>query len=732
MSDSGPASAPSVMDPASIVPPPLRSDLVERPQRYLGRSYMIFKNPLSLGYFRLPIAHVQAARCFDGRTSLRQILDSLRRDSRYWKGMPYQQAVQELIALAGQLGSAGLTRVKAKTAVDRSRRLREAKSGRRFEILMGHSLYFKKSLIDPNRFLERAMPAVEWIFSPVTLTLAGLLMLSAVLVAVQNWAEITSHGANFFTLQNLGLTWLLFIGVKIVHEFGHAFTCKRYGGEVHEMGFMFILFTPYLFCNVSDSWLAQRRHRIAVTAAGIIVELFLASVATWLWLVAQPGLFKQMCFNTMALCSVSTILFNANPLMKFDGYYIMTDLLEIPNLRAKSNAWVTHWAQRTLLGMRSAGQRLASFEVGPLFGVYAVAAYAYGWIITYNIATHMFNMLEPYGLQFVSRTYVGLFLFVSLALPIYRLGKSLKGSKEFSTMGLPRLRFWLLAAGLLVTFLFILPWEESIKRSAALEHGRVEPVNSPAPGYLVSVEVTEGQPVRKGQILGRLENRQLVSELQDLRLQREAALVRQRAANADPTEEGRLTVPVLEKFVAEADEQIRAIEDRIGRLELRSPMDGVLRNRRPDELLGIHFVAGQPVFEVGSDRKPKVVIPLNEKQARKVAAGQRVDVRFAALPGRSFHGRIVSAPVAAGDKISVPGLANLFGGDVPAELDAGGHPVPSIAHFEAEAEIDLSPEDARLFRAHSTGRARIYLKTTTLGEWLAERTLDLIDPQVRL
>lgn len=721
------------IDLANIAPAPMRNDLIEREQRYLGRTYCVLKNPLSLGYFRLPVAHAEAARQFDGKTPLGVILENLRGKSNYWRGVPREGGLMELFSLAQQLGGAGLLRVRAPTASERARRLRDAKKKHRFESAIGHVLYIKKSLYDPNRLLSRFMPFVAWIYKWPVLLACGLFMLISLGAAIEHWDEITTHSANFFTLQNLGLTWVLFLGVKVVHEFGHAFTCKRYGGEVHEMGFMFILFTPYLFCNVSDSWLAQRKARIAVTSAGIVVELFLASIATWLWLMTQPGLFHQMCFNTMFLCSISTVLFNANPLMKFDGYYIMTDLLEIPNLRAKSNAWVTNWAQRCLLGMSSAAHQVVNFEMGPAFGIYAVAAYAYGWLVVYKISTHMFNVLEPYGLQIVSRTYVTLFLFVSLALPLYRLGRSLKGSQEFRTSGIPRLRFAALIALVLGALLFFVPWHETIKRTAALEHHKIEPVSAQDPAFLREVYVTEGQHVTAGQKLGRLENSELESGLAEMRLERESALVRYRAALTDPSPEARLTVSVLEKFVHEADEQIHALEKRLKRLQLSAPYDGIVRTKRPADLVGRFFRAAEPVLEIGDDSAPKIIIALNEKQARRIALGQKVDVRFACLPKQTFHGTITAVPVSPTDHLSVPGFANLFGGDVPSEMDfSTGRPRPSIPHYEAEATIEIPPAALTSIHAQATGRARIHVRTTTVGHWLGEKFLDLVDPNVRL
>jgi putative peptide zinc metalloprotease protein len=718
-------------DPSTVAPAPLRNDLVERRQKYLGREYIIFKNRISLGYFRLPEAHARAARLFDGRKKLPGIAAELRRDSLYWRAMPVDQAVGELLALAGQLASAGLLRVRATSAGERARRLKEAKKKRIVEMTVMQTLFFKKALVDPDRLLERMLPFVRWIYHPAVLLAAAAFLVFTLLTAIEHADTIHAYSANFFTLQNLALSWVLFLGVKVVHEFGHGLTCKRFGGEVHEMGFMFILFTPYLYCNVSDSWLARRGQRIAVTAAGILVELFLAAVATWLWLFSQPGLFHQLCFNTMFLCSISTVLFNANPLMKFDGYYIMTDLLEIPNLRAKSNAWVTAWAQRNLLGIRSA-PRINTGEVGPLFGLYAVAAYSYGWFILYMISVKMFDILEPYGLQVFSRAYVGLFLFVSLGLPLWRLISSIKGNAKSLSDAVPRLRAIVVGAVVAGCLLAFLPMHESFTRSAVLEHAKVSPVSSPLGGFLRDVRVTEGAGVRAGDFLGRLENPDVEAQLADSRRQREAAEVRLRASLGDPRPEARLSVPVLEKYVSEIDEQIHFLEERMAGLELRAPVSGVLRTPRPADLEGQRFGPGQPVFSIGDPAALEVLVAMDERQARRVVSGQKVEVRFEALPGRKFTGRIVAAPVSPATELAAPALANLFGGDVPSEIHPSGHPVPSVPHFEARALIEIPPADAALLRAQAAARAKVSVRSTSLGVWLRDAALDLIDPHIRL
>jgi putative peptide zinc metalloprotease protein len=176
----------------------------------------------------------------------------------------------------------------------------------------------------------------------------GLFLIGST-VFVFHWPRIQPSLNDYLALPNLALIWLLTIVVKIIHEFGHGLTCKHYGGEVHEMGLMMMIFSPFLYADVTDSYVfPNKRHRILVAAAGIYVELVIAAIATLLWSISQPGPTQQLLFNLMLITSVWTILFNANPLMKFDGYYMLTDLLDVPNLRSKAQMCVSDMARRLI------------------------------------------------------------------------------------------------------------------------------------------------------------------------------------------------------------------------------------------------------------------------------------------------------------------------------------------------------------------------------------------------
>jgi putative peptide zinc metalloprotease protein len=717
------------MDPATVRPAPLRKDIVEVPQKYLGRSFIIFKNPISLAYYRLSLAHAEAARKFDGRRTALQILEELREDSRYWRSLPRDAAVKELATLGQQLGMGGLLQTRGGSAVKRAEQLRKAKKARRFELGVAQTLYFRKSLCDPDAMLEKITPWFAWCFTRTFVTLVTVLFVITVVAVARQGEALFELGANFFTLENLAVSWLIFFVVKIIHEFGHAISCKHFGGEVHEMGFMFILFTPYLFVNVSDSWLASKSRRIWVGSAGIFVELILACIAAWIWLATSPGLAHQLAFNTMFLASISTVLFNANPLLKFDGYYMLTDAIEIPNLKQKSNAYISYWAQRYLLGMQGAQLRLTTYEMKPAFGVYAVLSYLYGWFIIYNISLILFNILEPIGLNFLSRTYVALFLFTSLVIPLYRLMKTVSTTSEFQPVVVPRLRRFAIGLLALIALTFVIPWNDTIKRSAVLEHAKIEPVTSKAPGFLRSVYVTEGQQVKAGTILGRLQNPDLETEKAILELEHEAVQVRYRDALTHPDPHVRNSAAAMDRMKKEIEEQLAGVEERMEDLILRSSADGIVRTRRPAELKGYFFQPGQPIFEIGHTDGYRVVIALSEQEARRVGPGQDVTVRFASLPGEKLQGTIVREPVAGLEFFSTPILANLIGGDVPSEPDPEVGFRPTVAYYEAEMLTPTAPPQSR---AGMLGKARIHAGRSTLGRWTIERLMEQIDPSVRM
>ena len=207
----------------------------------------------------------------------------------------------------------------------------------------------------------------------------------------------------------------------------HGLSCKHYGGECHEMGMMLLVFTPCLYCDVSDSWMLPNKwKRAAIGAAGMYVELILASIATYLWWWSHPGIFNQLCLDVMFVSSVSTLLFNANPLLRYDGYYILSDIIEIPNLRQKASTILGRLASKWCLGIKQPEDPFLPQRNLGLFALYAVASSIYMWIVTASIFFFVWNVFKPYRLEVLGRLLAAGAIWGLVVRPAYGMIKFFK------------------------------------------------------------------------------------------------------------------------------------------------------------------------------------------------------------------------------------------------------------------------------------------------------------------
>jgi hypothetical protein len=302
--------------------PKLRTDLVVSRQATPEGPVFVLKDPAAGRFFRFREAEHFIAEQLDGRTPL----EAIRQRVKDRVGAPV--SLESLGQFIERLGRLGL--LEADGAESRPR---AAPRGR----VRGSLLYLRFPAFDPDRLFTRLLPLVRFCFTPWFLALSGALILLAAGITVVHWEGITRDFLRFFRLETLFLAWLTVLAVTTAHEFAHGLTCKRFGGEVRELGFMLLFFQPAFYCNVSDAWLfPEKGKRLWVTFAGAYLEIVLWAVATLTWRVLEPGTALHfMALVVMATSGVKT-LFNWNPLIKLDGYYLLSDWLEIPNLRQRS------------------------------------------------------------------------------------------------------------------------------------------------------------------------------------------------------------------------------------------------------------------------------------------------------------------------------------------------------------------------------------------------------------
>ncbi len=506
----------------------LRPDLVVQPQFYEGMTHYVIKDPLALKYFRFKIEEYFLLQQFDGKQTLQEVKKAFERKYR-----PQTISIEDLTRFVAQLHEAGIILIDSPEQAKVLIRRRKKNRWRKVWAFLANILFIKIPIIDPERLLTRMYPYFRWIFTRTFVTLSVMSMLAG----RHAWSSASGRpSTTSFPISRASSTggpsasfWVCLAVVKIIHEFGHGLTAKHFGGEVHEMGILFLVLTPALYCDVTDSWLLPNKwNRIWISAAGIYVECFLASIATFVWWYSTPGLLNSLAMATMFICSVNTIMFNANPLLRYDGYYVMADWLEIPNLRIKSTQFFAYLIQEKVLGLEIPVQSYLPRSRRYLFVTYAVASYIYRWFVTFAILWFLSQVLKPYKLESVSYLLAVGSLVPLVGMPVYQIVKFLRTPGRLRKVKKARAAAFAVAAIALVGGILLIPTPLRIQGSLVLKLAKPEEIYAEVEGRLVELNVRNGDWVTKDTVLAKLSNPEKQKEL----LQRTAGPRRQLAQGA--------------------------------------------------------------------------------------------------------------------------------------------------------------------------------------------------------
>ena len=302
---------------------------------------------------------------------------------------------------------------------------------------------------------------LSWIFTTRFLILSVSFMLSAVAQVTLKfqvfWDKLPAY-QEFLHFHTLLYMWLAMGVVKIIHEFGHGLSCKAFGGECHEMGLLLMCFSPAMYCNVTDSWtMTDKWKRIIISFAGIYVELIIAAFSTWVWWYTPHWPFvNNVALCLMVLCSISTFMFNANPLMRFDGYYILADWMEVPNLRERSGRYLNDRFQETCLGIEVTPERYMAAWRRWFFVIYTIASTVYRWVLTVTILFFLAKWLKPYKLETLSILLAIAAMASQFGWPLYRLIRNIRKRGRMPDMKRNRVIITCtVGAGLLGAFFFL-------------------------------------------------------------------------------------------------------------------------------------------------------------------------------------------------------------------------------------------------------------------------------------
>ncbi|MDX1963703.1 MAG: biotin/lipoyl-binding protein [Pirellulales bacterium] len=712
-----------------------RPDLVVKQSRYQGSLYWIVKDPLGLAYFRFQEEEFAILNMLDGRTSL----DEMKR--RFEKQFaPQKITLDELGRLIGMLHRSHLV---IADLPGQGPQLLKRHKDRQWRELWGkfaNILAIRFKGIDPERILTALLPWFGWLFTWYGAVIVLGTAISALLLVLVQFDQFQSKLPTFhefFAARNWFWLGLALAVTKIFHEFGHGLSCKKFGGECHEMGAMLLVFTPCLYCNVSDSWmLPSKWQRAMIGAAGMYVELFIAGLATFGWWFSQPGLFNFLCLSTMFVSSVSTVMFNANPLMRYDGYYILSDLAEIPNLRQKATTILGRKLGVWCLGLKEQDDPFLPQRNQWFFALYSVAATVYLWIVSISILFFLYHVFEGNGLRVLGQL-LALASFASLlVMPMWNLYKffSAPGRMEQVKAKNVTITGFILAGVIGAIVLIPLPYR--VFSSVEVHPSRAHPVYVEVSGEIVEVFVNEGDRVTPGTKLAQLKNEKLELDINELEQKTEdlrkrfQSLLRERH---DPRSSAGNEIATIRKQLEVAEQQLELKLQDLDRLILVADVAGTiisppaLPEPPVDEDGKLPGWSGTPlqaknrgaVLEmatlfclIGNPQELEAIMVIDQTEVDFVRPGQAVEIKLDSLPHEMLSSTLESI---SSSRVTAISRANSVktGGEIETQTDQKGIERPISTSYEAKARFD---DSRSLLLPGMRGRARIHADPQTLGQ----------------
>ena len=633
--------------------PRLRADLKIVRREHQGRVQYVVKLPDEGKYYQFGETEIELMRFMDGESSPAEIA------SRAGNALGVGVTEGQVGDFAARLKRLGIVeRTPAEQHVMLMERVRSQRRVRVRQRAKGSILRLRFSIGDPDRLFDAMVARTPWLWSRAFVAVSLALFVAYGLVLAARWSEFWTGTANLYLLSGVSLAdlvvvWALVIVTGAIHELGHGLTTKWFGGEVHEIGAMLLYFSPALFCNTNDAWTFERRsHRLWVTFAGPWVDMVIAAVGALVWVLTEPGsLANYLAFLIVLIGGVSAVITNFNPLLPLDGYYALSDWLEIPNLRKRSFGYWGWMGRRYLLGVNAPPPRVTPRE-RRVFLLYGGLALAYSVLIA---------IVSLLWLVLVIGRFMGPWIWVLLAVIALQIAMQMSGRASTvartaavswrAALGSRRRLFG--AGGLLAMALLVLlvPWTFRARGEFTVVAVPRMLVRAPEAGILERMSVVEGDEVREGQVLATLWSPELIRGVTSARSSvRRLAMEQAGAESRGDFSAAAGAAAVLEETRRELD----LLEGRLARAVVRSPASGIVVGYRLEERLGERLEAGDLLLEVASieGRQARVRIPL--RLATELQPGQEAALRLPARHWLEFQSRVAAAsPIAEGDWVEV-------------------------------------------------------------------------------
>ncbi|UCG14126.1 MAG: PqqD family peptide modification chaperone [Deltaproteobacteria bacterium] len=684
---------------ADLAPRLLGAVKVHR-QHFRGLKWYVLQDPANNQFFRLSDAAYHFVAMLDGRRTVSQVWRTCMEE--FGDNAPTQG---EVVNLLSQLYSSNLLQGSLAPDAEELFQRHQRRVRREVTSVLTNLLFIRVPLWDPDRFLDTWVGLVGRLF-----TWCGFLIWASI-VGTGLWAvgghigELASQASSVLNPHNLPLLYMALVVVKIFHEMGHAFACKHFGtqegtgGEVHQMGVTFLVFTPLPFVDASSSWaLRSKLHRIVVGASGMLVELAIASIAAILWVRTGEGTtVHAIAYNIMVIASVSTLLFNGNPLLRYDAYYILLDVLEIPNLESRSRLYVYYLVKRYVWGVRKAHDPSHTKGEKGWLVFYAVAAMLCRVMVFSAIILFLRDKFFAIGVIFGAIMLTGWVL-----IPVGKVIRYLATSHA-----LDRVRVRAVLTSLVgVLSLFIAVGHVTVPDRCRIE-GVVEPVelaviHMKTAGFVCNFLDSGAKTGPDGPTLieawsPKLEAQrdQLLAELRQLQVNRQSAQTREAAA-----------AQILEEKIAALEDQIERNNQDLQTLALRSPISGTWVAPDIDAISGAYLRRGEHVGVVANLDNLRIrAIAGQTVAARLIKEAQSVvEIKVRGQPDMELAGEIETIMPAGHERLPSAALGYAAGGSTQIDLEDPSGRRAAEPFFEIlvvpflQEETEMRPGQTMLLR----------------------------------
>ncbi len=581
--------------------------------------------------------------------------------------------------------------------------------GARFKRL--NPFWMKCAFGSPDRLLTTVLPIFGWMFSAWGMFAGISVIFVGAGCIISSWSKFLSNATTVLTPHNWLWMILAWLSLKLIHELSHALACKYHGGEVRETGVILILLAPMAYVDVTSCWrFPSRWQRIHVAVAGMYAELVVAAVSAITWTYVDSPVAHHLLFNVIVLASLSTLLFNANPLMRFDGYYILADVADIPNLASDGNRFLRAAACRIFFGQKQRSLQVLGVQRW-LVRCYGVAAAAWRVLICVSLVTAASVLFHGAGLV------IAMFGVVSwFGVPLWKLGLDLQ--RRLHEQRPSFVRATVLATTLTAVSAAILlwvPWPGVMKAPVVVDYSDLSVVRCGASGFVSHMHVVDGQTVAADQLLVELRNEKLTAEQHELELSYDQELVQRRVAL---NQRDGAKSQIAERNLQAIEERLAEIRHRSDGLRVRAPVAGRIVARNLEQKVGTYVKNGAEILAVADEARKELVVSVGQEEIDSIMSrvGDRTRFRIGSRLTRS--GRLDRLEPRASIALPHPAMSSSVGGALAVTpQDSASEEKMRLVEPRFRGVISLSPDVCRDLGAGEQGYAILGLRRENIGQF---------------